>query len=364
MIVLLLACIDPSPTRLPNELPLDDEEEGEDTFDWPERPEVDALVIEEMERSHIPAVAACTLADGEVDWCQGYGWAHIEDQVPATEATSFLLASVSKTVIGVGALQASRDGHLDLDAPLELDFPVVHPDDEVHAITPRMLGAHVAGARDNWDVLEDDYVDGDSPLPLGEWCASYFVEGGERYSERNNFGASPEEEYDYSNAGASLLAFAIEDAVGQDFADYTGEQVFEPLGMDETSWHLAGLEEDPAMPYTYRQGAYTAEGHYGFPDYPDGQLRSSARDLAAFLEAHGQDADLREITWPELEPDQGLIWYRWSFADEQIWGHNGGEVGVSTEIALFDDGRGFVVLMNGEGRWDTLYKVEEAILGL
>ena len=44
--------------------------------------------------------------------------------------------------------------------------------------------------------------------------------------------------------------------------------------------------------------------------------------------------------------------------------NNGGEVGVATEIALFDDGRGFVVLQNGEGRWDSLYKIEEAVLGL
>ncbi|HJN74637.1 MAG TPA: serine hydrolase domain-containing protein [Myxococcota bacterium] len=360
MFLIGLACTDPAPLpREPNELPDDDLD-----VTWPERPEVDALVLEEMERAHIPGVAACTLSDFQVDWCQGYGWAELETETPATEATPFLLASVSKTVIAVTALEASRDGQLALDAPLSVGFAVQHPVEVDHEITPRMLGSHVAGIVDNWDVLEADYVQGDSEVPLGQWCESYFVEGGERYSRRRNFGDAPEESYEYSNAGATLLAYGVEYAVGQDFADYSEERVFGPLAMDETSWHLATLDAEPAMPYTYRQGEYEAEGHYGFPDYPDGQLRSSARDLGVFLEAWGRDEDLREIAWSGLDEDQGFVWYRWEFAGEEIWGHNGGEVGVATEIALFDDGRGFVVLQNGEGRWDSLYKIEEAVLGL
>ena len=359
MLLIAFACTDPAPEREANELPTEEEEVA-----WPERPEVDEAVIAEMERAHIPGIAACTLSEGRVDWCQGYGWAEIETERPVTEATPFLLASVSKTVIGITALEASRDGLLDLDGPLALDFEVVHPLAPEHELTPRMLGAHVAGVADNWDVLEADYVDGDSDVPLMEWCESYFTEDGSRYARRANWGQAPETAYDYSNAGATLMACAIEEAVGQDFAAYSEERVFGPLGMEETSWHLATLEAEPAMPYTYRQGAYTAEGHYSFPDYPDGALRGSARDLGALLEAWGAEPDLREIAWPDLEPDQGLVWYRWDFADGTVWGHNGGEVGVSTEIGLFDDGSGFVVLMNGEGRWDTLYIVEEAVLGL
>jgi len=361
MLLLALACRDPAPERVANET---DPEEEVDVPQWPERPDVDALVLAEMEQSHIPAVAACSLKDFQVDWCQGYGWAELESERPATETTPFLLASVSKMVIAVAALEAERDGDLELDAALDLDFPVVHPDAPEHELTPRMLGAHVAGIQDNWDVLEADYVDGDSDLPLRDWCASYFVEGGERYNDKRNFGAAPEERYDYSNAGATLMAYAVEHAVGQDFADYSDERVFEPLGMTNTAWHLASLEGDPAMPYTWRQGDYQAEGHYGFPDYPDGQLRASALDLGRFLEAWGEEPDLRVISWPDLEPDQGLVWYRWQHDGATVWGHNGGEVGVSTEIGVFEDGTGFVVLMNSEGGRGSLRVLEDAVLGL
>ncbi|MCP4806164.1 MAG: beta-lactamase family protein [Proteobacteria bacterium] len=351
-VFLLLACSDPAPERTPNE----STEEVE--VDWPDRPDVDAAVLERMESDHIPGLAACTLVDGEIDWCQGYGWAHIDDEVPATEATPFLLASVSKTVIGVAAL----DVGLALDEPVVAGFEVVHPDSSTE-ITPRMLGGHVSGIVDNWNVMDALYVDGDSPIPLAEFLEAYLVEGGEHYGARN-WGGAPGETAEYSNIGASLLALAVEVAADQDFADFCDANVFGPLGMDHTAWHLADLSTEPAMPYTFRAGSYSEEGHYGFPDYPDGQLRSSALDMATFLAEYGQDEELRDIAFPRKDNDQGFVWYRWKLSGHEVWGHNGGEVGASTEIGVLEDGRGFVVVMNGEGRYDTLEAIETAILGL
>ena len=349
--LLLLACTDPAPEREAND-------PDEVVVAWPDRPDVDAAVLAQMEADRVPGLAACTLVDGEIDWCQGYGWAHIGDEVPATEATPFLLASVSKTVIPVAALDAG----LDLDVPVVAGFPVEHPDSD-EAITPRMLGGHVSGIVDNWNVMDPLYVDGDSPIALDDFLEGYLVEGGEHYRDRN-WGDAPGETNEYSNIGASLLALAVQVEAEQDFAAYCDANVFEPLGMDDTSWFLATLGSEPAMPYTWRGGDYVEEGHYGFPDYPDGQLRSSALDMARFLAAHGEDERLREITFPRKDSDQGLIWYRWTLAGHEVWGHNGGEVGVSTEMGVLDDGRGFVVVMNGEGRWDTLEAVETAILEL
>ncbi len=327
--------------------------------DWPDRPEVDAAVLEEMDRSAVPGLAACTLSRGRVDWCQGYGLAEIEADSLVTEDRPFLVASVSKAVVAVTALEAG----LELDEPAQLGFPLEHPRSET-PITPRMLGSHVSGIVDNWDVLEAGVVEGDSEVALADFLEAYLAPGGEHFDADLSWDAHPERAYEYSNVGAATLALAVQAQQGEDFAAYSERAVFAPLGMEHSSWHLAGLQQEPAMPYTVSRGAFEPVGHTGFPDYPDGQLRSSALDLATLVAAWGEDERLRERAWTGLDPDQGFGWYRWQLEGQTVWGHNGGEVGISSEIGVLEDGRGFVVLMNGEGRGDTLERIEAAVLEL
>ena len=118
--------------------------------------------------------------------------------------------------------------------------------------------------------------------------------------------------------------------------------------------------------------------HYGFPDYPNGQLRADARSMAVLLAAVSSGGstlgttlletssvdEMLRVQAPQLDEEQGLMWYQWQLDGETVIGHNGGEVGVSAEI-LFrqSDGRGVVVLMNSEGGRSTLEDVEIAALG-
>ncbi len=343
-LILLLACRPGASDPEPNEV------EG-----WESRPLVDEAVLEIMSRDHVPGVAVCTLVDGRTDWCQGYGWADIETERPVTPRTAFLLASVSKLVTG----EAARTT-LDASAEVDVDFRIGHTSGT--AITHRMLATHTSGIEDNWDVLDAYYVEGDSPVALGDFLFDYLDPAGAEYNQWGNFGADPGTAYEYSNVGAALLGYAVEVETGTDFAQWCATEIFQPLAMTNTSWRLADLDEDIlAMPYTGFFGDQ-ATGHYSFPDYPDGALRSSAQDMALFLEA-STELEHQPLVWG-LEPDQGWIWYRWDLADHTVWGHDGGDYGVSTEVGLLDDGRGFVVLMNGEGGWNTLQDIEVAILGL
>lgn len=117
--------------------------------------------------------------------------------------------------------------------------------------------------------------------------------------------------------------------------------------------------------------------HYGFADYPDGQLRSSILDLANFLIMYLQDGafngqqllsagTLNEMLTPQvpaLEATQGLNWYIEDIfltggETVSVWGHNGGESGVSTDMYIDPtNNMGVAVISNGEG--DNLYVVDE-----
>ena len=350
-------------------------------LDWPELAEVDAELTALMEDHRIPGLAACIVEGDRLAWCQGYGYADADRGLPVTSQTPFLLASVSKAVAATAVVQGHEQGVLDLDEDIDevLPFAVSHPEAPGRAITPRMLLAHTGGIDDNWDVLDDTYVDGaDSPVALLDFLESYLVPGGSRYDEVWNYTElGPGEESTYSNVGAALAAGSLEAASGQPFAAWCEQEIFAPLGMEGSAWFLSELDEDTvARPHEWRAGGFEVLDHYGFPDYPSGQLRAPAVDVARFLRAAmgggagpearilgaEAQAEMLEVAWPELDPDQGLGWYRWELDGETVWGHNGGEVGASTEILWWPErDRGVVVLMNAEGRGNTLVAAERIL---
>jgi CubicO group peptidase (beta-lactamase class C family) len=287
---------------------------------------------------------------------------------------------VSKTVVAVADMMAVEDGTLTLDDTINnrLDFTVNHPDDPGNPITLRHLMSHTSGITDNWDIMDAHYVNGDSSEPLGAFLESYLTPDGEDYRPFANFyeeGVGGVTEY--SNIGASLAAYLVESATGTPFDRYTEERIFEPLNMSG-GWFLADLDlNEVAVPTLVEGGEFVTIPHFGVPDYPDGQLRSDAHSMARFLsmvDNGGVFEGTRYLTedsvdemltphYNNLDDTQGLIWYWWTLDGADVWGHNGGETGTSTEILMReDDGIGTVVLMNSEGRARTLEKVERAML--
>lgn len=353
---------------------------GDPDHDWPVLDALDEAIVDRMTRDRIAGLAACIVVDGATAWCSGYGEANPDTGLPALPSTPFLLASVSKAVTAVAALQAVADGHLALDGAVDgvLPFDLVHPDSPGREISLRHLMTHTSGIADNWDVLEPHIVEGDSTLALGDFLQGYLVAGGDDYDDLDNF--LPEGvggAHEYSNVGAALVGYAVEASTGVPFDDYSDARIFEPLGMN-AGWHLADFDADlVAAPSLVQGGAFVTLPHFGFPDYPDGQLRADAHAMARFVGAVSKGGTLDGVTLldaplveamlepqvPELEPDQGLLWYRWTLDGETVVGHNGGEEGTSTEILIRpSDGLGLVVLMNSEGKGRTLEHVERAMV--
>ena len=117
------------------------------------------------------------------------------------------------------------------------------------------------------------------------------------------------------------------------------------------------------MPYHETHNGWRPWGLYGYPDYPDGQLRTSARQLGSFLAIfmnygsyrgvrvlrHESVAEMRRNQFPGVAHHQGLIWYRWQVAGRHLMGHIGGDWGVSTFMFFSPDPDvGAIVLANGD----------------
>jgi CubicO group peptidase (beta-lactamase class C family) len=328
------------------------------------------FVRDRMRAARVPGLAVCLIKHSRILGAEGFGAAHIADRRVVTAETIFMLASVSKTVTATSLMQLYDAGRFALDDDIDgfLPFSVRNPNAPDVPITFRQLLTHTSSLADNWDVLNRYYVLGDSPIPLGAFVRDYFVPGGTNYDPYRNFAPyAPGQAWSYCNMAVALAGHLVETIGGTQFDVSCTNTIFDPLGMTDTSWRLADLDVTTvAMPYGYDGGTmrYEPYGQYGYPDYPDGLLRTSvvhlARHLIAFIDDGVYEGtrileastvtEMRRVQFPDLDPVQGLIWYYDSRNGDTLLGHNGGDWGVATQMFYRPaDGAGVILLANGDG---------------
>lgn len=160
----------------------------------------------------------------------------------------------------------------------------------------------------------------------------------------------------YSNFGVSVLGQALAAAWGSTYPEALRDQVLAPLGLKVTSLGLSGLPTpaDLAQPHLGMKpvGPWTFEACA-----PAGALRSSARDLALFLEAClGRRPVLQEALRLSFEPQRefpdlgsriALGWLVSGPPDRTMVWHNGLTRGSHSFLG-FDPkaGAGVVILAN------------------
>lgn len=327
---------------------------------------VGAVIEARMKSANIPGLAAAVTARGKVVWSGAYGRAHIAPDRPVTVKTPFMMASVSKTVTAVALMRAVQDGQLSLEDSVnaKLPFSVDNPRTEGEVILIRHLVSHTSGLRDNWSNMP--YFDGDPTVSLADYLKGYLVKGGKYYDAKANFSAtSPGAAFDYCNIATALAGYVVELVTKTPFDDYCDTHIFDVLGMTNTGWHLADhTPDDVAMPYSWSNNRFKAEGHYGYADYPDGQLRSSISDMARFLAAISNQGELdgskvlspatvKTLLSPQaagVEDSQYVFWHQSKVGSRSVIGHGGADIGVTTQIAFSPkSGYGVILLMNVSG---------------
>ena len=114
--------------------------------------------------------------------------------------------------------------------------------------------------------------------------------------------------------------------------------------MAESGWFIHEIDSSNHItPYEFAEGQNHPLALYSFPNYPDGLLRTSVRELSLYLMAimNGgkyskarilEKSTLKEMLQVQVEMDdgQGLCWHKIKF--EGLWGHAGGDPGVATHM--------------------------------
>ncbi|XP_047189364.1 serine beta-lactamase-like protein LACTB, mitochondrial isoform X1 [Scophthalmus maximus] len=97
-----------------------------------------------------PGLVVGVSVDGAQVWCEGIGFADLENRVPCSADTVMRIASISKPLTSAAAARLCEEGKLDLEVPVQNyvpDFPQKQFDGEDVTITPRMILSHLSGIR-------------------------------------------------------------------------------------------------------------------------------------------------------------------------------------------------------------------------
>lgn len=342
---------------------------------------LDQYIESNMNKVHMPSLSAIVVHNDIVLWEKAYGDANPFTGCKATlDKTPYLLASMSKTVMASTLMQLYDQGKFKLDDDINtyLDkypkagFRVTNPHFPKEPITFRMLLTHTSSITDGeYEKLPDKTVYSrgkDSPTSLSQFMYDYFA--GKWHTSKCFLNHSPGHHFEYSNIGAALAGYMVEVVGGTDFAVTSMANVLKPLNMstDYNNWHLDPFKDQSilALPCDYysKTKKYC---QYTFPDYPDGGLRVTAHDITKHLIQFIQFGTyenaqiLQAETVKEMRQkqddilpgakgqNQGLIWYYAQRATRELLGHDGSEMGVSTQYWFHvPTNVGVVMLMNGD----------------
>ena len=306
--------------------------------------EVEKYIVSHLKESKIPGMACCVVKENRMIWSGAYGWANNEKNIPMSIDGIMNIASISKTFTATAVMQLWEKEllRLDTDINIYLPFPVTNPHHPETPISIFQLLTHTSSIVDG-DYYDASYSDGDPVFSLEDWVKEYLTPGGRFYSEEQNFlNDEPGSKGEYSNVGYGLLGYLVEQISGMPFNEYCRMHIQEALGMTNSGWFIS--EIDPSnhiTPYEFIDGQNQPQELYSFPNYPDGLLRTSVRELSFFLLAimNGgkcnqvrilEKSTLKEMLQPVVEMDdgQGLCWHKIKYED--LWGHSGGDPGVAT----------------------------------
>jgi CubicO group peptidase (beta-lactamase class C family) len=179
---------------------------------------------------------------GKPIYSRAVGFADIETKRPATLATPYAIASISKWITTVGIFQLVEAGKLDLDAPITRWLPDYRADTGA-TVTLRRLMSNTSGVPNGFiAALKAD----PNLLPSLVKSGVTAPEAIKRWGQ-GDFAFEPGKQFDYSMTNWIIIVAIVEAVTGKPFATAIADLVTAPLGLTQTV-----LGDPPSMASAYR----------------------------------------------------------------------------------------------------------------
>ena len=323
-------------------------------------------IFAQWDRPDAPGCALGVIREGELIYARGYGMANLEYDIPNTPRSVFRIASTSKQFTAACIILLAQRGKLRLDQTLDRFFPDFP--EYARGITIRHLLHHTSGIRDYLVLASlkgypDTYVYTDRDVM--HWLVR---------QESLNF--TPGDEHLYSNSGYWLLGRIVNQAAGEEMAEFARKNLFEPLGMSQTHFHndhtrivrnrASGYVPDHAGGYRISMTTLDMIG--------DGGIFTSVEDLKKWDDAFYGSGFLDDQFWREMTRRGVLnngdtIDYACGLSIGNYKGlktisHGGAFVGYRANLIRFPEQKFSVVLLanRGDASMSLAYRVADLML--
>jgi beta-lactamase class C len=311
----------------------------------------------------VPGLAMAIVKDGRIVSARGYGVTDVDRPEQVDAHTVFRLASLSKAFAGTVTGLLVSEGALRWDSHVadfmpELQFS--QPGAAQQLTVAEVLSQRVGLTHNAYDR---DIEDGADYRSLVQRLA---------YAPMK---CAPGQCYSYQNVAFSLIGDVVFATTGRFFSETVARRIFKPLGMDDASYGLEGIENSPrwARPHVRGRGGWVALTPK--PTYyrlaPAAGVNASIDDMAQWLVAqtgHRPDVlpesllatlhapvidtptELRGSSWRRERlgaAGYGIGWRVYDYAGHRVVFHGGAVQGYRASIALVPErDLGVVILWN------------------
>lgn len=331
----------------------------------------------------IPGLAMAIVKDGRILSARGYGVTDVRNPQPVDAHTVFRLASLSKTFAGTVTGLLVNDGVLRWDSHLTdyvPSFQMARPGAAQSVTVADILSHRLGLARNAFDRDIEANADYHS---LTRRMASAPMT------------CAPGDCYAYQNVGFSLIGDIVFATTGQFFSETVARRIFKPLGMNDASYGLEGIEASArwARPHVRGKGGWvplTPKPTY-YRVAPAAGVNASISDMAQWLLAqtgHRQDVlpapllatlhsplvstptEIRGSSWRRTRLNSasyGLGWRVYNYSGHDVVFHGGAVQGYRGVMALMPEKDfGVVILWNSESALPTglLPTILDSVAGL
>lgn len=307
---------------------------------------IDEAVRKEMAKRHIAGASVAVIHNGKVVLKKGYGWANIEQSIPATAKTKYQIASTTKPFTATAILMLVENGKISLDdkaAQYLSGLPAQYSE-----ITVRQLLNHTSGVnRDLRTANADDFTAEEFWKRLAAAPASF----------------KPGERWEYSNTGYILLGMIIEAVAKKSYGDFLNERIFQPLGMTDTAYLAPPWKsKNRAKGYDWTENTFRPSPYFS-GGFGAGGLISTVADLAKWDAALDSEKLLKRDSLKQMRTaaklndrrevnfdfrgqasSYGFGWFLTGYRGHKVVTHGGTVSGFSSQIMRFVDDKITVIV--------------------
>ncbi len=275
---------------------------------------------------------------GKVLLGKGYGMANYELSVPNQSRTKFHLGSVSKTFTAAAIMILQEQGKLSVRDPLTKFIPDYPNGDKItlhHLLTntsgiPNVNNFPEYDTQSKFPHTPADIVEMFKQKPLD------FEPGTRDYTE--------------SNSNYNLLAYIIEKLSGQSYGEFLKQNIFDPLGLNDT-----GHDGNALAVLSNKASGYAPAGLTDFENVPfldwsiktgNGSIYSTVEDLYRWDRSLYTDKILKKSSRDQMF-NNGYGWFAGKRLNRNVVRMNGRSPGFNSEMQRYvDDDVCIIVLSN------------------